>query len=646
MSIVRSIMTMFQFRVEGGKLASVDKQIGGVAMRAKAADRAFNSMSRNLNTMYRIGQVAITAMMGSRFFNWLIKGYADTADEAAKQSKAIGITIEQYQELSYTSKLAGSDVGTVATGLQRLARAADDALRGSKTAKKAFKQIGIDPGDKELLRDQYQLYLRIADAYASGAYETIKVANSQILLGKSGARLIPLLNEGSAGIRKYAAEARKLGLVISAKAAKEAEFYNDQMLRLKSAFVGIRNVIARRLLPWLNKNITALVNWFKQGDNVRRVVTWLTRGLKLAGAVLAMWLTNKTISMVKKFRGAVLEAVRWVRNLGLAGVFASLKLGLLLAGIAAIVLLVEDLYFFATGGKSVIGELLGNSEDADALRAVLLEFGEAWSKLWGTLKPVLVDLWKALKPLLSKIWELVKPLIPFLGKVLVGVISLITVAVTHLANFIRGTIELVQDLWRRAGDIITGIVDGIRDAWNGIVEKVRWVIKAVKNDLRDAWDSLPGPVKKAARAIKSIFEKVFSWIKSTVGAIFGGIRDFLIEIGVLKEKTSTIGQAAMGGFTKLMSAEQKRDMTQFRPVLMPTTTALPMRRYEPMPAGLRTGGRQVAIDRRAHVGAVHVHVTGSLNMDAPETLEKIQSGAHDAMLNAFHDLYSDTKEPA
>ena len=56
-----------------------------------------------------------------------------------------------------------------------------------------------------------------------------KTALAIKLFGKSGADLIPLLNQGRAGIKELTDEAAKLGIVISTETAAKAEQFNDTL---------------------------------------------------------------------------------------------------------------------------------------------------------------------------------------------------------------------------------------------------------------------------------------------------------------------------------------------------------------------------------------------------------------------------------
>jgi hypothetical protein len=89
-------------------------------------------------------------------------------------------------------------------------------------------------------------------------------ANTAIkLFGRNGLTLIPLLNEGRAGIERLRKEAERLGVVVSQQAAKAADEFNDSLNRLNNELKGIGISIAGPV-------ITALQDLIIQFDEGRK----------------------------------------------------------------------------------------------------------------------------------------------------------------------------------------------------------------------------------------------------------------------------------------------------------------------------------------------------------------------------------------
>ena len=198
-----------------------------------------------------------TALAGAKFTG-LVRDAIDAADQLNKLSQKVGVTVEALSELQYAGKLA--DVGTEAlgTGLRKLAVNLQEGAAGSKEAQQVFQAVGIAVQDLGKLSPDQALG-RIADAFANAADGAGKTAIAVKLFGKSGADLIPLLNQGAAGLREAGDEARRFGLVISADTARAAEAFNDNLTRLGSVTTAFANDLAERVLPTLKRFTDELV---------------------------------------------------------------------------------------------------------------------------------------------------------------------------------------------------------------------------------------------------------------------------------------------------------------------------------------------------------------------------------------------------
>lgn len=181
------------------------------------------------------------------------KAAIDMADEVNRASQVVGLSTEVFSGLQYAAKQAGVETATFQTSLTKLSKTAVDAADGTGTAADAFKALGVSvKGTDGSLKSIDQLLLETAEAFSQYGDSAEKTAAAQAIFGKSGAELLPFLNEGKAGIEALTAEAERLGLVISSDAAKAADQFNDTMDRLKGAVGGAAQGVVQKLLPTLN----------------------------------------------------------------------------------------------------------------------------------------------------------------------------------------------------------------------------------------------------------------------------------------------------------------------------------------------------------------------------------------------------------
>lgn len=209
----------------------------------------------------KIGKVIGTAIAGlatGAFAGW-IKQSIDAADAAAETAQTLGISIEAYQGLSFAASTAGVEQESLTGALNKFNKTISAAAAGSKKQAAAFADIGVSVRDANGgLKDADKVLLEVADKFARYEDGANKAALAQDLFGKSGAKLVPLLNSGSAGIQDLMQQAQRLGLVMSAESAAAADQFNDSLTVLAGVSRGMANQLAVELLPTLNE-ITGLL---------------------------------------------------------------------------------------------------------------------------------------------------------------------------------------------------------------------------------------------------------------------------------------------------------------------------------------------------------------------------------------------------
>ena len=203
----------------------------------------------------RIGKLIGTAIAGfatGAFANW-IKESIDAADAAAETAQTIGISIEAYQGLSFAASTAGVEQEGLTGALTKFNKTISQAAAGGKKQAAAFADLGLSVRDSNGdLKTADKLMLEVADKFQGYTDGANKTALAQDLFGKSGAKLIPLLNSGKQGITELTDQAQRLGLVMSQENAAAADQFNDNLTVLDGVGRGMANNLAKDLLPALN----------------------------------------------------------------------------------------------------------------------------------------------------------------------------------------------------------------------------------------------------------------------------------------------------------------------------------------------------------------------------------------------------------
>lgn len=188
-----------------------------------------------------------------------------TADEVGKLAKQLGTTSEELSTLTFAASQSGASQDDLRLALRRTARGIDQAEAGTGTYGKKLLELGIATRDVNgNMRSSTDVLKDIADLFKTLPDGPTKTALAFELLGDNGQRLIPLLNEGSAGMAKLQERARELGLEISTKTAEDAAYFNDQLAELKASMQGLGNSIASDALPHLTEMTDAIKTAYQE----------------------------------------------------------------------------------------------------------------------------------------------------------------------------------------------------------------------------------------------------------------------------------------------------------------------------------------------------------------------------------------------
>ena len=207
------------------------------------AKKGTESLKSQLTTLGTAALAASTAL------GYMVKQSINNMDALAKQAQMAGVTVESLSKLAYAAKLADVSQEELVGSMARLAKGMNEASQGTGEALKAFNALQIDPASLKGTDDALTKISENLAGYADGAEKT---ALAIAIFGRSGAKLLPLLNSGAAGFEDAAKEAENFGIVVSTKAAREAEQFNDNLTRLNSVSEGWTITLAEKLLPTLN----------------------------------------------------------------------------------------------------------------------------------------------------------------------------------------------------------------------------------------------------------------------------------------------------------------------------------------------------------------------------------------------------------
>ncbi len=215
---------------------------------------------------------AAAAAAGAAVF---VKSAIDQADAAGILAGKLGITTEALTKLEYAAKLSDVSQSALEGSLKKLSVTLTNAQDPASKAAQAFNAIGLSARELIALPADQQLG-RIGDALNNVENQSQRAALAQKIFGRSGIELLPILAEGSAGIRALGEEAERFGVVISGDLAARAGLFNDNLDRLKTAAEGVGLAVADQLLGPMNDLSDQLIELSQDKEVAEGIATFIT----------------------------------------------------------------------------------------------------------------------------------------------------------------------------------------------------------------------------------------------------------------------------------------------------------------------------------------------------------------------------------
>lgn len=243
--------------ITGELILNVNKWSSGIKQVQKDSDaleKSLKPLTRAADTigkpMLAAGAAISAALLGAS------KVAADYGDTLSEVSSKTGVTTQDLGKLKFAAEQNDTSFEGLSTGLKFLSKNLVEASTGGKEQARVFKALGIATKDAHgNVRPLNDVLLQSADVFKRLPDGPEKAAVAMKLFGKSGADLIPLLNQGSAGIKEFGDEAERLGLAIDPAAAALGDDFNNALNKSKNALLGFSVSIGNVLLPALTSAV-------------------------------------------------------------------------------------------------------------------------------------------------------------------------------------------------------------------------------------------------------------------------------------------------------------------------------------------------------------------------------------------------------
>jgi len=199
--------------------------------------------------------------LGGGLLAWIIHG-AGEADEMAKFSRRIGISIEQLQLWQHAAnQAAGMTNEGLQTSFRDLTKNIGDAANGMGRARPVFEALGVSVRDGQgNVRGLNEILPELQAAFRKIQNPALKTSAAMKLFGESGAKMALLLEQPQSEMDRLFKDMERLG-VITTQTATDTEAYNDAMDSFGKSITGVRNGLMGQLMPVLTPLIKRMTDF-------------------------------------------------------------------------------------------------------------------------------------------------------------------------------------------------------------------------------------------------------------------------------------------------------------------------------------------------------------------------------------------------
>jgi hypothetical protein len=232
-------------------LTESERDIQGLGKTTKTETKSIADNFKTLGKTMAIVGASITAVMTGIIFS-----FTKVGSELYDLSLKTGVSAKSLAGLKYAAEQSGASLGTVEMAIRRVAMAMSDAESDTSASAKAFDKVGLSLSELRGLKPEQQ-FLMIANAIAKVPDPMQRAAIAVDLFGRTGTDMLPMLADGADGLQKLIDKGIKLSGWTD-EGAKSADDFGDAIATLKTAFVGLMNVLGNTLTKTLLPFITGL----------------------------------------------------------------------------------------------------------------------------------------------------------------------------------------------------------------------------------------------------------------------------------------------------------------------------------------------------------------------------------------------------
>lgn len=292
--------------------AQIGQLIDGVAEVKESILSIGETLSSVQDALGEFGEAFVAAFAVEKVAGFF-EHFAELGQQTAVAASLLGVSTEQISGLDIAAKASGSGLDGMVHSMERLGASLASAEGGSLKARAGLEALGISVKDFQALSPQAQLG-ELADKFSVLKDGIDKDAIAMAIMGRAGAQMIPIFNQGKEGLQDFFDIAERAGTAMSKEVTEGFEATHRSLLELGASFEGVGISVASIFKPAFDGIVKILIdvvqgfnNSIREGGTMKVMLEALAAAAKLVATALATAIgTIETLWTVGK---AVVEAL-------------------------------------------------------------------------------------------------------------------------------------------------------------------------------------------------------------------------------------------------------------------------------------------------------------------------------------------------
>lgn len=241
----------------------------------KRLERDVRGLRGGLSTLTAIsgtqlfGSIASGAMSAARSLVGMASASMDAIGNQRDLAARLGLTYGELSGLTLAGEQVGVSMEAIGGAVTRAEVAFTKAAAGSATARAAFERMGLSVEELNGM-SAAERFQAIAQAISELPTPAERSAAAVALFGRAGAQLLPMFEQGAAGIQAAMQEADAFGLALNSVQASNVDAMGDAFTRAQAAVKGVVDQVVAYLAPAVTAVTEAFLTLIKGvgGQNI------------------------------------------------------------------------------------------------------------------------------------------------------------------------------------------------------------------------------------------------------------------------------------------------------------------------------------------------------------------------------------------